>query len=169
MEYRFADRMTDLEAMMWGLERLDPTYRSTMSLVVSFDREPDRAKVRDRMERVSGRVPRLRDRVVAGPLTMVPPRWEPDPDFQVANHVRDITYPGPETPGDLFVVAGALASEPFDPARPPWRLSFVASENLATGVPVGVYLTSGSLPRFPIRMTLFTLFAMAATPKGRKL
>ena len=50
MEYRFADRMTDLEAMMWGLERLDPTYRSTMSLVVSFDREPDRAKVRDRLK-----------------------------------------------------------------------------------------------------------------------
>src|SRR5579872_6221716 len=32
--------------------------------------------------------------------------------------------------------------------------------NLATATPLGVYLTSGSLPRFPMRITLFTLFAM---------
>src|ERR1700733_10283966 len=43
--------------------------------------------------------------------------------------------------------------------------SFVANENLATGVPLGVYLSSGSLPRFPIRITLLTLFpAMIAAP-----
>ncbi len=49
-DYRFGDRMTDLEAMMWGLERLDPTFRSTMRLVVSFDGEPDRMRVLDRLE-----------------------------------------------------------------------------------------------------------------------
>src|ERR1051326_241576 len=38
------------------------------------------------------------------------------------------------------------------------KRSLVASVNLATGVPLGVYLTSGSLPRCPTRMTLFTLF-----------
>src|SRR5207302_3335589 len=36
--------------------------------------------------------------------------------------------------------------------------SLVAMLNLATGVPLGVYLTSGSLPRFPTRITLLTLF-----------
>jgi diacylglycerol O-acyltransferase / wax synthase len=131
-EYRFDDRMTDLEAMMWGLERLDPTYRSTMRLVISFDGEPDKAKVRDRLELVSRRIPRLRDRVVTGPLPMVPPRWEPDPDFQVANHLRDISTPGLVTPSDLFAVASAVAIEPFDPDRPPWRISFVTGEDGAT-------------------------------------
>src|SRR5215472_8802402 len=38
--------------------------------------------------------------------------------------------------------------------------SLVARLNLATGTPLGVNLTSGSLPRFPTRITLFTLFAM---------
>src|SRR5215467_1964248 len=38
--------------------------------------------------------------------------------------------------------------------------SLVARLNFATGTPLGVYLTSGSLPRFPTRITLFTLFAM---------
>jgi WS/DGAT/MGAT family acyltransferase len=131
-EYRFGDRMSDLEAMMWGLERFDPTYRSTMRLVISLDCEPDRAKVRDRLELVSARIPRLRDRVVAGRLPMVPPRWEHDPEFRVANHLRDVAIPGPGTPSDLFVVAGALAAEPFDPERPPWRISFVISEAGAT-------------------------------------
>src|SRR5208337_3516471 len=35
-----------------------------------------------------------------------------------------------------------------------------ARENFATGLPWGVYLISGSLPRFPTRMTLFTLFPL---------
>src|SRR5580704_14310883 len=47
------------------------------------------------------------------------------------------------------------------------KRSLVASENLATGMPPGVYFTSGSLPRFPIRMTLLTLFpAMSAAPSA---
>src|SRR5271170_83091 len=47
------------------------------------------------------------------------------------------------------------------------KRSLVASENLATGIPPGVYFTSGSLPRFPIRMTLLTLFpAMKGAPSA---
>src|SRR5579863_5871131 len=47
------------------------------------------------------------------------------------------------------------------------KRSLVASENLATGMPPGVYFTSGSLPRFPIRMTLLTLLpAMNAAPSA---
>src|SRR5882724_12044119 len=38
--------------------------------------------------------------------------------------------------------------------------SLVARLNFATGTPLGVYLTSGSLPRFPTRITLFTLFGI---------
>src|SRR5580658_2343918 len=48
------------------------------------------------------------------------------------------------------------------------KRSFVAIENLATGMPPCVYFTSGSFPRFPIRMTLLTLFpAMSAAPSAR--
>src|SRR5437879_13785478 len=51
---------------------------------------------------------------------------------------------------------------------PPLSLkrSLVASVSFATGVPLGVYFTSGSLPRFPIRMTLLTLFGMSAAPSA---
>src|SRR5882724_4092114 len=40
------------------------------------------------------------------------------------------------------------------------KRSLVARLNFATGTPLGVYLTSGSLPRFPTRITLFTLFGI---------
>src|SRR5208282_1626466 len=45
----------------------------------------------------------------------------------------------------------------------PLNLEFVARVIFATGVPCGVNLTSGSLPRCPIRMTLFTLFTSPAS------
>src|SRR5215813_10120495 len=46
---------------------------------------------------------------------------------------------------------------------PPLSLkrSLVASVILATAVPLGVYLISGSFPRLPIRITLLTLFMIS--------
>src|SRR2546425_7311100 len=41
--------------------------------------------------------------------------------------------------------------------------SFVATVKFATACPLGVYRTSGSRPRLPIRMTLLTLPAMLAS------
>ena len=38
-----------------------------------------------------------------------------------------------------------------------YRTEIVAKLNLATGIPLAVYFTSGSLPRLPTRRTLFTL------------
>src|ERR1700693_5981194 len=51
---------------------------------------------------------------------------------------------------------------------PPLSLnrSLVARVSFATGVPLGVYFTSGSLPRFPIRITLLTLLGMSAAPSA---
>src|ERR1700722_2970917 len=43
------------------------------------------------------------------------------------------------------------------------NFSLVARLKLATGVPLAEYLTSGSLPTFPTRMTLFTLLGIAAS------
>src|SRR5579864_9446924 len=44
------------------------------------------------------------------------------------------------------------------------NLSLVARLKLATGLPLCEYLTSGSLPTFPTRMTLFTLFGISLPP-----
>src|SRR5205085_9416751 len=46
------------------------------------------------------------------------------------------------------------------------KRSLVARENFATAMPLGVYFTSGSLPRLPIRITLLTLFDIKSAPLG---
>src|SRR5258708_4807677 len=45
--------------------------------------------------------------------------------------------------------------------------SLVARLNLAIGVPLGEYFTSGSLPTFPTRITLFTLLGMSRLQSSR--
>ena len=52
-----------------------------------------------------------------------------------------------------------LCHSVFSSHSPPLFLNFslVAREKLATAVPAAVYLTSGSFPKLPIKMTLFKL------------
>ena len=47
--------------------------------------------------------------------------------------------------------------------------SLVAKLNFATAMPPGVYFTSGSFPRLPTRMTLFTPRAMVFVPSIAKV
>jgi len=46
-----------------------------------------------------------------------------------------------------------------------FQVSLVASENRHTGFPDAMYLISGSLPRLPIKMTLFTLLTDFLLPQ----
>jgi hypothetical protein len=71
--------------------------------------------------RVAARVdhlPRLKERLVCTDTV----RWEPDPDFDVAHHVRELPQHGDVLPA-RSVLAGHL-----DEARPPWSLWLAPSE-----------------------------------------
>ena len=116
------DRMTDVEAMMWRLGEHDGRLRSTMTLMVHFDRAVGREALRDRVEQVTRRVPVLRRRVGTGAFGPAPPRWEPDPQFSVGRHLQVVRSPArPE----VLAVAEDLISSPFPPDRPPWRAVLV--------------------------------------------
>lgn len=114
-------RMTDIEAIMWRLGEHDARLRSTMTLLVRFDRSVDRAALRDRIEEVTRRVPVLRRRVAAGSPGPAPPRWEPDPEFSVGQHLKVVRSAGPTG----TAVAEDLIAAPFPPGRPPWRAVLV--------------------------------------------
>jgi diacylglycerol O-acyltransferase len=118
-------RMSDLEAIMWRLEGLDPMYATTMRMIATLDRPADAAGVEDRLGLVCAAVPRLRDLVAEGPLATVPPRWEPDPSFDVRRHVLRVRCPGRGRPSDLLLAAEAVCTQPLARDRPPWRLVFV--------------------------------------------
>lgn len=105
--------MTGLEALMWRLGRRHPSLVPWMGLRVGLDRPVRRADVARRLEEVTAMVPRLRDRVAEPPLPGLPPRWEPDPAFDVQRHLR----------------SGAAAEPPGD-GHPPWCAALVDGRTL---------------------------------------
>ncbi|MDP1794701.1 MAG: hypothetical protein Q8K63_11265 [Acidimicrobiales bacterium] len=47
----FTDRMSDSDALMWGIEK-DPLLRSTIVALAILDRAPDRGRLVERIERL---------------------------------------------------------------------------------------------------------------------
>jgi diacylglycerol O-acyltransferase len=124
--------MTDVETLLWGLETRDARLRPVITVVGLFDRSPDHGAVVARFERLTRMVPRLRDRVVPGPVGWSAPRWEPDPDFDLAYHLRRVgAAPSAPAPGSatdldaLLRLAEPMAADGFDLARPLWQAVFV--------------------------------------------
>ena len=68
-------------------------------------------------------LPRYRQKVVFTPLGIAHPTWEDDPDFDIRNHVDEMTLPAPADDVVLSEVAGRLFGELLDRSRPLWRLT----------------------------------------------
>ncbi|MEY2454745.1 MAG: diacylglycerol O-acyltransferase / wax synthase, partial [Acidimicrobiaceae bacterium] len=129
-QMRFENRMSDSDALMWTVEK-DPLLRSTITSVAVLDQSPDRARLVESVDRATRLVPRLRQRVVSNPLSIAPPRWEFDPNFDIAYHLRWMKVPGEGSLRDLLDVAQPIAMQGFDRARPLWE--FVVVDGLADG------------------------------------
>ncbi|MCU0268633.1 MAG: WS/DGAT domain-containing protein [Acidimicrobiales bacterium] len=123
-QFEFTPRMSDADALMWNIEK-DPLLRSTITTVMIFDRSPDRARFRARMDRVSRLVPRLRQRVLHRPLSIAPPRWEIDRNFDLDYHLRWTRALGDGTLREVFDIAQPIAMQGFDRARPLWEFTLV--------------------------------------------
>jgi len=69
-------------------------------------------------------IPRLVKRVVAPPLNIGLPSWEYDPNFDIRNHVHEVTLKhGTDT--ELKALAGKIVSTVLDRQHPLWDLTFV--------------------------------------------
>lgn len=120
----FEPRMSDADALMWCIEK-DPLLRSTITTVFLLDRVPDRELFRRRMDRVSRLVPRLRQRVLGHPMSIAPPRWEIDPNFDLSYHLRWVRAAGDSTLREVLDLAEPIAMQGFDRARPLWEFTVV--------------------------------------------
>jgi WS/DGAT/MGAT family acyltransferase len=127
---RFEHRMSDSDALMWHMEK-DPLLRSTITVLWVLDRAPDPGRMRDKVERATRAIPRLRQRVVSNPLSIAPPRWETDPHFDLRFHVRSLRAPGDGSMRAVFDMMAPITMQGFDRARPLWELYVV--DGLAGG------------------------------------
>jgi len=124
-----ADFLRSSDAFVWSIES-DPRLRSTIVTLILLDRCPDWREVVNRFERLSRTVPMFRQRVVPSP-GLAPPRWELDPDFDLAFHVRRVTASEPGDIDGLLEMARVAAMADFDRARPLWEATLI--DGLADG------------------------------------
>jgi diacylglycerol O-acyltransferase len=153
------------DAFSWYMER-DPLLRSTVVVVLVFDRCPDAELLRDKAERASRTVPGFRHRIVEAPLRFAPPRWTVDPDFDLSWHLRTIEVPSPKTLAAVLDLARITGMAGFDRARPLWEWTLV--EGLEGGQAAVVLklhhsLTDG-IGGMQIAATLFDLGSEASDP-----
>ncbi len=127
---RFEDRMSDSDSVMWSIEK-DPMLRSTITTVVVLEGPVDAERLHRTFDRASRVIPRLRQRVRSNPLSIAPPRWEIDPNFDLRYHLRSARVTGTGSMHDLLAMATPVAMQGFDRARPLWEATRV--DGLAHG------------------------------------
>jgi WS/DGAT/MGAT family acyltransferase len=120
----YDDWMSDSDALMWHIER-DPLLRSTVTSVWVLDGPPDMERFDRTMARAVAAIPRLRQRAVADPVGIAPPRWQVDPHFDPHYHVRQVSLGGEGSLRDLLDLAAPIAMQAFDKDRPLWELHIV--------------------------------------------
>jgi diacylglycerol O-acyltransferase len=69
-------------------------------------------------------LPRYYQRVVAPPLNIGFPAWEFDPNFDIHNHIRDVTLKR-GTEADLQAMAGRILGTTMDRERPLWDFTLI--------------------------------------------
>ncbi len=118
--------MGDLDALLWAVER-DPRLASTVGSVSLFSPPIDPDALRVRLERTTRVVPRLRQRVVGNPLSLAPPRWEFDPEFDLDNHLDVIACDGDGSLRDVLDMAAPILAAPFDRERPLFSFTLITN------------------------------------------
>lgn len=116
---RAGEPLSAFETLMWRIEE-DSTIRSTVVVVLMLDGTPKWDDFVAAHDRLLGRAPRLTHRVVKPPGALAPPRWSPDPHFDLAFHLRRVRLPEPADESALFRAVEHTAMSGFERARPPW-------------------------------------------------
>lgn len=164
-ELRYESRMSDSDALMWTIEK-DPLLRSTITAVSLLDGPVDRARLIDKVDRASRLIPRLRQRVVGNPYSMVPPRWEVDPNFDLGYHLRTVHAGGTSDERQVLDLAQWVGMQGFDRARPLWEMYLV--EGLAEGRSALIqkvhHAITDGVGSIQIALTLFDLERDPADP-----
>ena len=101
----------------------DPTNLMHINGVLVLDQPAAFESIRDTIQSRLLAIPRFRSRVAVPKRGK--PYWEPDPHFNIANHVGHIVLPDPGGDGELREVVEGLISQQFNPDHPMWRFEVI--------------------------------------------
>jgi diacylglycerol O-acyltransferase / wax synthase len=117
------ERMGAFDAVMWGIES-DPLLRSVIVVVVTTTTAPDRTRLTERVDRLTRVVPKLRQCVIGNPMSLIPPRWVTQADFDMDYHLRWVALaPDEGNMEGVLRIAERAAEQDFDRDRPLWELT----------------------------------------------
>jgi WS/DGAT/MGAT family acyltransferase len=120
-------RLSSLDAAFLELEDSQEAAHMHIGAVLVFEARPEGSpELAQLREKIAGRLPalpRYRSRLTAahvGPLRR--PAWEPDPDFDIGDHVRRAALPAPGGERELTDWCGEYWSSRLDRSRPLWEV-----------------------------------------------
>lgn len=117
------ERLNPTDATLWQIQR-DPELRTTIVALALLGQRPSFTDLTAAVEQAVELIPRLRQRVVEGPLGLGRPHWEAcDPSFDF--HLRRQEVDGGRGLQAVLDTCAVLASEGFDPDRPLWEMVLV--------------------------------------------
>lgn len=70
-------------------------------------------------------LPRYRQVITAAPYSIGHPTWQPDPNFDIRNHIFRLSLPPRSGQAELEALAGRILSEPLDRGKPLWDIHVV--------------------------------------------
>ena len=116
-------RLTSLEASFLYREKShEPMHIGGCSV---YEGQVTRETVLRLLEERLHLLPRYRQKIVCAPFGVAHPSWEDDPQFDLSQHVEEITLPAPGDEQTLSTFGGQLFAQPLDRAHPLWKLILV--------------------------------------------
>ena len=110
------------DALFLYIER--PGQPLSIASVSVFEGAVSLKACRDFVESKLPEIPRYRQRVAFPPFNIGLPSWQPDPNFDIRNHIRQVTLRR-GTEADLKALASQILSTHLDRERPLWDLTLV--------------------------------------------
>lgn len=115
------EALNPIDAIFWSLE--SPTTRQEIAAILLFDRAPDFAAFKERMEEIIRFFPRLKQRV----LRKKGYYWEDEPEFELTEHVHLVVIRAMKSETELIEQASKLFSEGLNKATSPWRFHILSN------------------------------------------
>lgn len=109
-----------------------------IAAVSVFESEIKRADCMAFIESKLPMIPRYRQRVVFPPFDLALPRWEFDPNFDIKNHVQQVTLKH-GTEQEFKALAGKIMSTRLDRERPLWDFTLARMQGGRTGIVIRIH------------------------------